>query len=138
MRNKNRENTCQIKNQSHSRNNIYVIRQLAYIHRVAEISLLLGKNTSAIVQFFSLLKTTKTNSNHQNCIFYILHTKFTMGYKMGQKCFPGALPPNPPEVFPWALWPKPPLHGLSLKETPIKNHTTLFESSRVANRIKYN
>ena len=44
MRNKkNKENTCQRK-QSHAQNNIYVVRQYAYIHEVAEISLLSGKN----------------------------------------------------------------------------------------------
>ena len=41
---KNRENTRQ-KKQSHAQNNIYVVRQFAYVHGVAEISLLLGKNT---------------------------------------------------------------------------------------------
>ena len=45
VRNKtNRENTCQRK-QSHAQDNIYVIRQFAYVHGVAGISLLSGKNT---------------------------------------------------------------------------------------------
>ena len=26
----------------------------------------------------------------------------------------------------WVYWPKPPLHGLSLNKSPIKNHATLF------------
>ena len=34
--------------------------------------------------------------------------------------------------------PQPPLYGLSLKKSLIKNHATLFESSQVVNRIKYN
>ena len=44
VRNKiNRENTRQRKKQSHAQNNIYVVRQFAYVHGVAGISLLLGK-----------------------------------------------------------------------------------------------
>ena len=31
----------------------------------------------------------------------------------------------------WAYRPKSPLHGLSLSKSPIKNHSTLFESDRV-------
>ena len=33
----------------------------------------------------------------------------------------------------WAYWPKPPLYGLNLRKSPIKNHTTLFrvESSSI-------
>ena len=31
----------------------------------------------------------------------------------------------------WACRPKPPLHGLSLSKSPIKNHATLFRSGRV-------
>ena len=43
VRNKtNRENTCQRK-QSHAQDNIYVVRQFAYVHGVTGISLLLGK-----------------------------------------------------------------------------------------------
>ena len=33
---------------------------------------------------------------------------------------------------------KPPLHGLSLRKSPIKNHATLFESGWVVNLIKHN
>jgi len=65
-----------------------LVRQFAYVHGVARISLLSGKKykcSSTI--FFSLLKTTTTNPNHQNCAFFILHTGFTVGYKTGQKFF---------------------------------------------------
>ena len=45
VRNKiNRENTRQLR-QSHAQDNIYVVRQFAYVHGVAGISLLLEKNT---------------------------------------------------------------------------------------------
>ena len=69
-----------------------------------------GKIQSAVVQFFSLSKTTSRNPNHQNNGFYILRIGFTMGYKMGQKKFL-----------------KPPLHGLSLRKSSIKNHATSFQ-----------
>ena len=42
-------------------------------------------------------------------VFYILSTGFTMGYKTGQKIF-----------MAWACWPKPSLHELNLKKSPIK------------------
>ena len=42
---KNRENTRQRKKKSHAQDNIYVVRQFSYVHEVAGISLLLGKNT---------------------------------------------------------------------------------------------
>ena len=75
--------------------------------------------------FFSLSTMTTTkpkNPNHQNCVFYILRIGFIMGYKTGQKI----------------CRPKPPLHGLSFRKSPIKNHITLFRSGRVVNRIKQN
>ena len=34
--------------------------------------------------------------------------------------------------------PKPPLHALSLRKSPIKNHARLFGSGQVVNRIKHN
>ena len=37
----------------------------------------------------------------------------------------------------WACWPKPPLYGLSLSKSPIKNHATLLGSGRVVNWIKH-
>ena len=52
-----------------------------------------------------------------------LITKLRFLHKTGQKKFPSA--PT------WACWPKPPLHGLSFRKSPIKNHATLFRSSRV-------
>ena len=43
--------------QSYAQNNIYVIRQFAYIHRVARISLLSGKNTKCGYNIFTHLET---------------------------------------------------------------------------------
>ena len=122
------------KKQSHAEDNIYVVRQFVYVHGVTGISLLSRKKIqSAAIQFF-YSKTTTTNPNHKNCVFYILCTRFTMGYKTGQKNYPGDIASKPPRGFSmsdiaWAYRPKPPLHELSLKKSSIKNHTTLFGSS---------
>ena len=51
---KNRENTYQEKKkkkQSHAQENIYVVQQFAYVHRVTEILLLSGKNTKCGYSF---------------------------------------------------------------------------------------
>ena len=55
---------------------------------------------------------------------------------MGQKKFPEGFAPRPPRGLSisaptWACQPKPPLHGLSLSKSPIKNHAILFGSGRV-------
>ena len=56
-----------------------------------DFTIIREKNTSVVVQFvFSLKNYIKKNPNHQNNSFYILRTGFTMGYKTGQKFFPGA------------------------------------------------
>ena len=79
-----------------------MVRQFAYVHRVAGISLLSGKKYKVWLQFFSHSRnTTTTNPNHK------------IGFSTS--CAPA-----------WANRPKPPLHGLSLRKSPIKNHATLF------------
>ena len=45
MRNKKIEKTHAKEKQSHAQDNIYVVRQFVYVHRVVGISLLSGKNT---------------------------------------------------------------------------------------------
>ena len=50
-----------------------------------DFTIIKEKIQSAAVQFFSLSKTTTTNPNHRNCVFYILHTRFTMSYKRTKK-----------------------------------------------------
>ena len=82
-------------------------------------------------RFFLSQKLQRQTLITKNNVFYILHTGFTMGYKTSQKFFPGALPSNPPRGLSmsaktWACWPKPQLHGLSLRKSPIKNHAILF------------
>ena len=82
---KNRENKTLKEKQSQAQDSIYVVRQFAYIHRVAGISLLSKKNYNVWLQCFSFSKTTtRQNPNHQKKGFYILRTRFIMGYKTGQ------------------------------------------------------
>ena len=116
MRNKkNRENTRQRK-QSNAQDNIYVVRQFAYVHGVAGISLLSRKNTihSAATIFLFIKARQPTHNNNPN----------------HQSWFHNGL--NRPKNPAWTYQPKPPLQGLSLSKSPIKNHTILFESGRIA------
>ena len=45
------------KEQSHAQDNIYVVWQFVYVHEVAKISLLSGKNTKCGYSFSSHTKT---------------------------------------------------------------------------------
>ena len=99
-----------------------------------DFTIIKKKNTKCGNTVFLLSKTTTTNPNHKNCVFYILCTRFTMGYKTGQKNYPGDIAPKLPRGLSmsdiaWAYRPKPSLHELNLKKSSIKNHTTLFGSS---------
>ena len=120
MRNKKIEKTYTKEKQSHAQDNIYVVRQFAYVHGVAGISLLSGKITKCglRLQYFSL---TKTQQQHHT---KTLITKVNFYIQNGPK-------KNFMSAPAWAYRPKPPLHGLSLSKSTIKNHTILFESSRV-------
>ena len=93
--------------------------------------------------FFLSQETRQPNPNLKIAVFYILCTRFTMDYKTDQKNFHGSVAPRPPKGLSisapaWACQPKPPLHGLNLKKSLIKNHATLFRSGRVVkpNQIK--
>ena len=115
MRNKKIEKTHAKEKRSYAQNNIYVIQQFIYVHKIAGISILSGKNTSAAIQCFNLSKTTIIkNPNYKSCVFYILCIGFTIGYKTGQK------------------------FSTSSENLSLKNHATLFGSDRVVNRIKHN
>ena len=87
---KNRENKMPKVKQSHAQDSIYVVRQFAYIHRVAGISLLSKKITMCSYSVFLSQKQQqdKTLITKKNS-FYILRTGFTMGYKTGQKFLVG-------------------------------------------------
>ena len=103
MRCKNREKYGSKKTITHD--NIYVVRQFAYVYEVVGISLFLEKNTRYGNTIFSF-KTT-SNPNLQNNNFSIMCIEFTIGYKMGHKFFPALL------------------YGLSLKKSPIKNYNNI-------------
>ena len=56
---KNRENTRQRK-QSHAQDNIYMVRQFAYVHGVAGIFIIIRKEYKLWLQYFQTLKNTAT------------------------------------------------------------------------------
>ena len=103
---KNRENKVPKEKQSHAQDSIYVVRQFAYVHRVAGISLLSKKITMCGYNVFLSQKQQqdKTLITKKKNGFYILRIGFTMGYKNRLKIF---------------CRPKPPLHGLNLSKSPI-------------------
>ena len=111
------------KKNTHTQDNIYVVWQFAYIHKVAGISLLSWKNTRCSSIVFSL-KTTpppKKNPNLQTTIFLSCVQDSRWAKKWAKK----------------GCRPKPLLHRLSLKKNPIKYHNTLI-SGRVIIQIKHN
>ena len=133
---KNRENTRQRK-QSHTQDNIYVVRQFAYIHRVAGISLLSGKNTEYKMQLQSFILSISKNAATTQHKTLKLESRFHKNGLNGPKNFfsRGRCPQTPKGLSmsapTWVCWPKPPLHGLSLSKSSIKNHATLFGSGQV-------
>ena len=58
MRCKKRENIHQRKIITHTQDSIYVVRQFAYVHEVAGISLFSGKKIQSATVQFSLSKMT--------------------------------------------------------------------------------
>ena len=125
MRNKtNRENTRQRK-QSYAQDNIYVVRQFAYVHGVARISLLSGKKIqSAAVKYFSLSRTTTIqNPNHQKMVLHLAY-RIHNGLQNGPNFFPGGIALGPPG-------------GLSIEWRQPRNIIRVG-SGRVVNRIKHN
>ena len=86
---KNREKKTPKEKQSLAQDSIYVVRQFAYVHRVAGISLVSKKITMCGYSVFLSQKQQqdKTLITKKKNSFYILRTGFTMGYKMGQKFF---------------------------------------------------
>ena len=76
---------------------------------------------------FSLAQKIITrNPNHQNNVFYILRTRFTMDYKTGQKIFLKALPPDLSHST----------HGLSLRKSPLKTTQHYFRLNRHLNQTQ--
>ena len=91
--------------QSHAQDSIYVVRQFAYIHRVAGISLLSKKITMCGYSVFLSQKQQqdKTLITKKKQLLYPAH-RIHNGLQNGPKIFCRL---------------KPPLHGLSLSKSPI-------------------
>ena len=112
MRNKNRENTHQRKITARTRQYLRGSAICLRPRSCRDFTIIREKIQMQQYSFLVSQKLQLTNSNHQNSVFYILRTWFIMGYKTSKNNFQGR-------------W-------------PIKNHTTLFRSSQVVNRIKHN
>ena len=70
------EKTHAKEKQSHAQDNIYVIRQFAYVHRIARISLLSRKNYKCGSTLFQSLKNNNNkNPNHQKRFLHRLNLK---------------------------------------------------------------
>ena len=88
MRNKKIKKTnAKKKKQSNAQKNIYMVRQFAYIHGIARISLLSRKYIKCGYSVSVSQKDNDDNNNNKTLIikkgFYILRKRFTMGYKTG-------------------------------------------------------
>ena len=79
---KNRENTHQRK-QSHAQDNIYVVRKFAYVHRVAGISLLLGKNIEYNLRLQYFLAHKKHGLSLSKSLIKNHATLFGSGHQTG-------------------------------------------------------
>ena len=107
-----------------------MIRQFTYIHGVAGISLLSGKKYKCDSTVFLYFKKL-----HQETL--IIKTTVFISYAQDSQWATKRAKKNF-NATTWAYRPKPPLHGLSLKKSPIKNHATLFqvESSSESNTTR--
>ena len=96
-----------------------MVWQFAYIYSVARISLLLRKKYKCGSTVFLSLKKL-----HQETLI----TKTTVSISCAQNSqWTTKQAKNFFSSTAWAYQPKPPLHGLSLRKSPIKNHATLFQ-----------
>ena len=95
-----------------------MVRQFAYVHGVAGISLLSGKNTKCGSTIFSLSRTmTIQNPNHQKTVLHLAHRIYN-GLQNRPKIFPRGVALEPPGDLSmsapvWACQPKHLLHGLT-------------------------
>ena len=74
-------------------------------------------------------KTHAKKKNHTHKTIFTWFGKFAYVYGVARISL--LLGKNTKCSYKFAYWPKPPLHGLSLSKSPIKNHATLFELGRV-------
>ena len=137
MKNKKIEKILANEKQSHAQDNIYVVQQFTYIHEIAGISLLSWKNTEYKMQLQSFILSISKNAATTQHKTLKLESRFHKNglngpkKKFSQECCPQTPRHLSMSAPAWACWPKPPLHGLSLSKSPIKNHTTLFRSGQV-------
>ena len=70
------------KKQSHAQDNIYVIRQFAYIHGVVGISLLLGKNTEYNLRLLTrLIGITLTHTAALEIQYIYIYIYIKVGWR---------------------------------------------------------
>ena len=75
------------------------------------------------------LPVRNKKKNHTHKTIFTWFGKFAYVYGVARISL--LLGKNTKCSYKFAYWPKPPLHGLSLSKSPIKNHATLFGSNRV-------
>ena len=85
---------------------------------------------------YPFLSPSRMRQQQPTILKTLITAKLVYIYEMGPKIFPRGVVPGPPKGLSmsaptWAYQPKPPLHGLSLNKSPIKNHAILFGSSQV-------
>ena len=145
---KNRENTCQ------ERKNKKTITRIRQYLRGSAICLrpqscrdftIIRKKYKVRLQFFSFSRMTTTIEQTLITKNGFLHSTHRIHNELqnGPKIFPRGVALGPLKGLSmstptWAYQPKPPLYGLSLKKSLIKNHTTFFKLGQVVNKIKHN
>ena len=87
-----------------------MVRQFAYVYKVAEISLLSGKNTKSGSTNFLSLKNQQQETLITKIAFFISYAQDLQWATKRAKIF-------------FQLGP---IHGLSFRKSPIKNHATIF------------
>ena len=89
MRNKNRKNTCQRKTITHIRQYLRSSAICLRPRNCRDFTIIREKFKVWQYSFSLSQKLQWQNPNHQSYVFYIMCTRFTMGYKMGQNFFRG-------------------------------------------------
>ena len=121
---KNRENACQIKAITRTKQYLHGSTICLHPWSCRDFTIIKEKNIKCGYNiFFSLSRnTTTTNLNLKFAFFtsYAQDSQWATKHAKIFLFFQGALA--------WACRLKPLLHGLNLRKSPIKNHTTLFKS----------
>ena len=101
-----------------------MVWQFAYVHGVAVISLLLGKNTKCGSKIFFSLKDL-----HQETV--ITKTTISIFYAQDSQWATKRAKTFSRGPTAWAYRPKPPLHGLNLRKSPIKKPCNIISGQIV-------